>query len=50
MYAKVIVDIANVAVDRLFTYAVPDDMDIACGQRVAVPFGAGNREKEGFVL
>lgn len=28
MYAQVMVDIANANVDRLFTYAVPEDLPI----------------------
>ena len=50
MYAQVMVDIANANVDRLFTYAVPEDLPIQKGQRVLVPFGAGNKQTEGFVL
>src|SRR5699024_6761528 len=44
------VDIANANVDRLFTYAVPEDLPIQKGQRVLVPFGAGNKQTEGFIL
>ncbi|MBR2329411.1 MAG: hypothetical protein IKA58_05975, partial [Clostridia bacterium] len=43
-----IVDIAHSSVDRLFTYRAEDN--IAVGQRVLVPFGAGNKAIEGFVL
>ena len=50
MYAQVMVDIANANVDRLFTYAVPEDLPIQKGQRVLVPFGAGNKQTEGFIL
>ncbi|MEG1548607.1 MAG: primosomal protein N' [Clostridia bacterium] len=50
MYAQVIVDIANANVDKLFTYSVPEDMQLVQGQRVLVPFGAGNKRIEGFVL
>ncbi len=48
MYAKVIVDVAAEAVDRVFSYRVPDGMTLSRGCRVRVPFGA--REKEGFVV
>ncbi len=48
MFAQVIVDIAHSSVDRLFTYRAEED--IARGQRVLVPFGAGNKTVEGFVL
>lgn len=50
LFAKVIVDIAHADVDRLFTYHVPEDMSLQLGQRVVVPFGAGNKPTEGFVL
>ena len=48
MYAEIIVDIASEQVDRVFTYWVPDTMDLTPGTRVRVPFGP--REKEGFVI
>lgn len=50
MFARVIVDITNSNVDRLFTYSVPEDMQLSPGQRVLVPFGRGNRPIEGFVI
>ncbi|MBQ6255981.1 MAG: primosomal protein N', partial [Clostridia bacterium] len=48
MYAEIIVDIASEQVDRVFTYAVPDTLNILPGMRVRVPFGP--REKEGYVI
>jgi len=48
LFAQVIVDIAHSSVDRLFTYRADDN--IMVGQRVLVPFGAGNKAIEGFVL
>ncbi len=48
MYAEIIVDIASEQVDRVFTYAVPDTLQLEPGFRVRVPFGP--REKEGFVI
>ena len=50
MYARVIIDIAHANVDRLFTYEIPEDLPVQAGQRIVVPFGAGNRKTEGFVL
>ena len=50
MFARVIVDISNANVNRLFTYAVPEEISLREGQRVIVPFGRGNRPIEGFVL
>ena len=48
MYCQVIVDIVHENVARAFTYAIPEEMKVSPGQRVAVPFGS--REKEGYVL
>ncbi len=48
MYAQVIVDLSAEAVDRLFTYAVPGNMDLAPGMLVQVPFGP--RRLDGFVV
>lgn len=50
MYAKVIVDIAHSSVDRVFEYAVPQELALNPGFRVRVPFGKGNALKEGYVL
>ena len=50
MFAQVLVDIAHANVDRLFTYSIPEDMELKRGQRVLVPFGAGNKQTEGFVI
>ena len=48
MYALVIVDIAHESVDRLFTYRIPEGMEIKRGMRVKAPFGP--KVKEGYVL
>ena len=48
MYAEIIVDIAVEAVDRVFTYAIPEGMRLQPGMRVEVPFG--RMKKEGFVI
>ncbi len=50
MFAKIIVDIANSNVDRLFTYSIPNELDVRPGHRVLVPFGRGNKPTEGFVI
>ena len=47
-FANVIVDLSAGALDRLFSYAVPDGMALAPGQQVRIPFGP--RKMEGFVL
>lgn len=50
MFAKLIVDIANSNVDRLFTYSIPEELDVRPGHRVLVPFGRSNKPTEGFVI
>lgn len=47
-FAEIIVDLSAGAVDRLFTYAVPEGMTIGAGWQVEVPFGP--RWLEGFVI
>ena len=47
-YANVIVDLSADALDRVFSYAVPEGMQIEPGQQVAVPFGP--RRVECFVV
>ena len=49
-FAQVIIDIAHTEVDRVFSYAVPDELEIGIGQRVMVPFGRGNTLQEGYVV
>ena len=44
---QIIVDISAEQVDKLFTYRIPDDMELVRGQRVLVPFVP--MKKEGFV-
>ena len=48
LYAQVIVDLSAEALDRVFTYAVPEGVAVEPGQLVAVPFGP--RRLEGFVV
>jgi len=47
---QVAVDIAHANIDRLFTYRVPEGLSVCAGSHVLLPFGAGNRPKEGFVI
>lgn len=47
-FAQVVVDLSADAVDRQFTYAVPEGMAVQPGQLVTVPFGP--RHLEGFVV
>ncbi|OTP06884.1 primosomal protein N' [Enterococcus sp. 10A9_DIV0425] len=50
--ADVIVDVPTMQTDQAFTYLVPSEMEqvIQVGMRVAVPFGNGNRQVQGFVV
>jgi len=48
MQAEVLVEIKAKALDKTFTYNVPDDLNLEIGMRVLVPFG--KRVLEGFVL
>ena len=50
MYAKVIVGLNNPAMDKMFDYAVPQEMKICQGVRVIVPFGRRNAKTEGYVI
>jgi len=47
-YANVIVDLSADALDRVFSYRVPENLSLQPGQQVLVPFGP--RKLEGFVV
>ena len=47
-YASVVVDLSAGALDRVFSYRVPEDMEVSAGYQVLVPFGA--RQLSGFVV
>ena len=47
-YAQVIVDLSSEQVDRLFTYAIPQGMELIPGMRVEVSFG--RQTLEGYVI
>ena len=51
-YAKIIIDISHEAVDRPFTYIVPENLQgiLTVGQKVNVPFGRGNSLKKGIIV
>jgi len=51
-YAAIIINSTSVALDRMFTYAIPSELNdkISIGSRVLVPFGKGNKKNEGFVV
>ena len=48
MYAEVIVDISHEAIDKSFSYRIPEDMVLHVGDPVLVPFGRG--KKKAYVL
>lgn len=51
-YAEIIVDISTQALDRIFTYAIPESLEqeVSVGCQVKIPFGQGNRERKGYVM
>ncbi len=50
MVAKIAVSAATFAIDKPYSYWVPEGMALQPGLRVMVPFGRGNRRCEGVVL
>ena len=48
MFAEVIIDQDAKALDKVFEYIIPQDMDLQVGMRVLVPFG--KRQLQGFVI
>jgi len=50
MIAKIAVSAANFAIDKPYSYRIPEGMTLMPGQRVQLPFGRGNRRCEGIVL
>ena len=50
MIAKIAVEAAVYAIDKPYSYLVPQTMKLEPGMRVVVPFGRGNRRTEGIVL
>ena len=50
MIAKIAVSAAVFAIDKPYSYGIPEGMPLAPGQRVTVPFGRANKLTEGVVL
>ena len=50
MIAKIAVSAATFAIDKPYSYRVPEGMNLLPGQRVMLPFGRANRRCEGVVL
>ena len=51
-YAEIIIDISHRRLDRTFTYRIPDALTgkLFPGALVRVPFGKGDRERNGYVV
>ena len=50
MIAKIAVSAANFAIDKPYSYRIPEGMALLPGQRVQLPFGRANKRTEGVVL
>ena len=50
MVAKIAVSAATFAIDKPYSYRIPEGMQLRPGMRVQVPFGRGNKRAEGIVL
>ena len=50
MIAKIAVSAALFAIDKPYSYWIPEGMTLQPGQRVQIPFGRGNQRTEGVVL
>ncbi len=48
--AKIALQGATLSFDKLYSYAVPENMKLSKGCRVLVPFGKGNLKKQGMVF
>ncbi len=48
MFAKIIIDQDSKALDKVFEYKIPQDMQVQVGERVIVPFGT--RYLQGFIV
>ena len=50
MIGKIAVSAANFAIDKPYSYRIPEGMTVLPGQRVMLPFGRANKRTEGIVL
>ena len=50
MIGKIAVSAANFAIDKPYSYRIPEGMEVLPGQRVMLPFGRVNKRTEGIVL
>ncbi len=51
-FADIIIDISTKSLDRPFSYGVPDELldQAKVGSIVEIPFGAGNRMRQGYII
>ena len=50
MIGKIAVSAAVFAIDKPYSYRIPEGMELRPGHRVQVPFGRANKASEGIVL
>ena len=50
MIAKIAVSASNFAIDKPYSYRIPEELTVMPGQRVQLPFGRANKRAEGVVL
>ncbi|MBR4315160.1 MAG: hypothetical protein IKP66_09650, partial [Lachnospiraceae bacterium] len=52
VFASIIVDISVESLNKPFIYVIPKELEneIKEGDRVIIPFGKNNKDKEGYVL
>ena len=50
MIAKIAVSAATFAIDKPYSYWIPEGMEPQVGIRVMIPFGKGNKRTEGIIL
>ncbi len=50
MIARIAVAAANFAIDKPYSYRIPQNLAVLPGMRVMIPFGRGNKPTEGIVL
>jgi len=50
LIAKIAVSAATFAIDKPYSYRIPEEITVQPGQRVRLPFGRANKRTEGIVL
>ena len=52
LVAKVAIEGAVYHIDKLYSYSVPEHLESSAfvGSRVTVPFGKGNRKRQGIII